>query len=270
MSILTKEMRNEFISGLRVKYAKDLPSKFIANRNDIMFAAANLYASGTPFWTRGRQAHWTSTHIHNIETMLTNFVDEINNYFIRFPSPSNQSIFDNFHKQLCNIFLSDCRSAGFHHTYGNAQKMTNILFKYLACFADASTYEDWFTYCHMALDRFTYNGYRLPFYRDVVYPLIHGNSIKKLTTWSNLSPKEYTDVTSDIVSYINFHPKTYNYYLDICKKHLGILGTVSLIPASSDYELHPFEAEFFLWIIAKECNKKTVNMSMIQGIKKLL
>ena len=268
MSILTKDMRDEFISGLSAKYAKSLPSKMIAKQGDIMFAAANLYAFGTPFWTRGGQKHLTVKSIAQIEIMLDPFVTEIEKYFIS-PAPSTQTIFDAFHNNLCTIFLLDCKTNGYIHTYGNAQKMINVLFKYLSCFEDAAKYKDWFKYCHMALDRFTYNGYRLPFYRDVVYPRIHGGPANGLTTWSTLGPKEYTDVTRDILLYINSHPKTYNYYLDIiCQKELHILSSISHL--SVNYVLTPFEAEFFLWIIAKKCRDKSVDKKTIDTIKRLL
>ena len=55
-----------------------------------------------------------------------------------------------------------------------------------------------------------------------------------------------------------------------CLSFYDVDGKKYLDDLNVEYELTPFEAEFFLWIIAKECNKKTVNMSMIQSIKKLL
>ena len=267
MSILTSDMRKEFISGLSAKYAKSLPSKMIGKKGDIMFAAANLYAFGTPFWTRGGQKHLTVNFITNIEKMLDTFVTKIEKYFIS-SAPSTQSIFNDFHNELCTIFLSDCKTNGYIHTYGNAQKMINIMFKYLSCFEDAAKYKDWFKYCHLTLDRFTYNGYRLPFYRDIVYPRMHGSSATALTNWSELESYEYTPVTNDIIDYVNSHPKTYNYYLDICQKELHILSSISHL--SDDYILTPFEAEFFLWIIAKKCIDKSVNNAIIKNIKSLL
>ena len=271
MSILTKDIRDEFIGGLRAKYAKALPSKSIANKDDIMFAAANLYAYGTPFVNQGkrRQSHYGTgtTDIQTIKKELNNYVAAVLGYFKK-PYPKSQADFDNDHKNLCEIFLRSITK--YQHTYGNAQKMTNILFKYLACFMDASIYEDWFKYCHMALDRFTYNGYRLPFYRDVVYPRIYGSSASTLTLWSCLKDVDYTTVTNDIINYVNSYPKTYNYYLDICQKKLHILSSISHLSTSHDYELTPFEAEFFLWIIAKKCKDKSVSNATIETIKSLL
>ena len=234
MSILTKDMRDEFISGLSAKYAKSLPCKMIAKKGDIMFAAANLYAFGTPFWTRGGQKHLTVKFITDIEKMLKTFVAKIEKYFIS-PAPSDQYIFNVFHDDLCTTFQSDCKTKGYIHTYGNAQKMINVLFKYLSCFEDAAKYKDWFKYCHMTLDRFTYNGYRLPFYRDVVYPRIYGSSTSTLRIWSCLEYRDYDNVTKDIINYVNSYPKTYNHYLDICQKELHILSSISHLSTSDDY-----------------------------------
>lgn len=273
MSILTPEMRNEFIGGLRLKYTKSLSSKFIANVNDIMYAATNLYAYGTPFVNIGkfRQPHYGASYISHLEIILKPFVDEIWDYFNRKLPYTTQADFNIFHNSLCNIFLSAIRHAGrYSHTYGSAQKMTNILFKYLSCFSDALKYKDWFTYCHMALDRFTYNGYRLPFYRDIVYPAVHRCSGIMLGPWSRMTDANYTAAQSEITSYVSSNPKTYNDYLNICHNHLGILGHIAPLSESNNYVLTPFEAEFFIWAIAKKCNDKSVTKHMIRTIKTFL
>ena len=269
MSILTKEMRDEFIHGLRPVYAKSLPSKSIKLKNDIMYAATNLYAYGTPFVNIGksRQPHYGVSDIPHLEAILVPFVDEIWMYFNGRGPHSTQADFDCFHKLLCNNFLGCIRAAGkYSHTYGSAQKMVNILFKYLACFKDAASYKDWFTYCHVALDRFTYNGYRLPFYRDVVYPSVHNCSPDLLTPWSQMTDIEYTSAQSEIISYIRSTPKTYNDYLDICHTHLGVLSRISPLSKPKDYVLTPFEAEFFIWTIAKACNNRCATRGAIKTI----
>ena len=119
---------------------------------------------------------------------------------------------------------------------------------------DASMYSDWFKYCHIALDRYTYNGYRLPFYKKIVYPCIHGCTAPEFDSWSNISIySDYQIIVDDIVSYVSAHPKTYNDYVDICVR-FPTLPTISKL--AEDYILTPFEAEFFIWIIAKACMKK--------------
>ena len=278
MYIQTSEMRDNFISGLREKYARSLPTKSIKNKTDIMFAATNLYVSGTPFVSpinEATQPHYGSDEISLLSAILDPFVTMVWEYFNMVPAPATQLDFDVVHKRLCDEFLNDIADAGrYIHTYGNAQKMTNMLFKYLVCFVDASGYADWFRYCHVALDRYTYNGYRLQFYGKVVFPSINGRSAPALESWSQIATyADYKTISDDIISYIGSHSKTYNDYVDICD-HFHTLPTISKL--SADYVLTPFEAEFFIWTIAKACMKKTsdkkdvYSSSFVRNIRALL
>lgn len=209
-----------------------------------------------------------------LEFVLYPLCEKILHYFFEDPTPSSQAAFDKYHDELCVMFLDGFREAGYTHTYGNAQKFINILFKYLSCFEDAELhFEKKFKYCHMAIDRYTYNGYRLPFYRNVVYPSIYGHSPKELTAWSQLTKTEYLNLKNDIVKYISGTPKTYNEYLRICHL-LSVFIRVSFL--TDDYVVTPFEAEFFLWTIAKCCQEKNendtyvYNSEFVRKIKKML
>lgn len=169
MYIIDPTMRTNFILGLRPRYARLLPNKLIRNRIDISFAATNLYVSGTPFFNynnaaRGlvRQARMTSAA--DVERTLIPFVDKVWKYFNQHPNTNNsQANFDRFHEELCDLFLSSFAIAGYVHTYGNAQKMVNMLFKYLTCFADYSTFADLFNYCHIPIDGKILGGFYLAY-----------------------------------------------------------------------------------------------------------
>ena len=156
MYIIDATARTSFIGGLRFRYARALPTKSIANRDDIMFAATHLYAYGTPFANRGKgkQPHYTPADIPHLETVLEVFVDMVWQYFNDKPNTMNtQANFDSFHEKLCDEFVEAFRDDGVYvHTYGNAQKMVNILFKYLTCFSDYVKYADLFSYCHIPID----------------------------------------------------------------------------------------------------------------------
>ena len=274
MCILTEEMRKEFIAGLRPSYAKMLTTKSIGSVNDIVFGATELYLSGTPFHNRGANRQSRMSNKDDVAVILDPLCVKIHHYFFESPAPSHQDGFDAIHKELCEQFLESFKKAGYTHTYGNAQKFINVLFKYLACYEDAERFfKEKFKYCHMALDRYTYNGYRLPFYRDVVYASMHGRSDEKLTAWSQLTESEYHRVAKDIADYISSHPKTYNEYLKICHS-LSVFVSVPLL--CEDYALTPFEAEFFLWAIAKRCQEKeengayTYTAAFVRNIKSLL
>ena len=273
MFILTKEIRAEFINGLRPSYAKTLPTKFIGSVNDILFGAKELYLSGTPFDNRGAHRQTRMKNANAVATALEPLCVKIWRYFFGSPAPNCQADFDIFHEECCETFLNIFQNAGITHTYGNAQKFINVLFKYLACYNDADQFSDKFKYCHFTLDRYTYNGYRIPFYRDVVYSAIHCQPTNGLTAWSQLAKSEYKNITADIVSYVSQNPKTYNQYLSVCYS----LSVFTSVPSlAEDYALTPFEAEFFLWAIAKRCQEKDANgkyiynPAFVRNVKSLL
>ena len=274
MFIQTVEMRERFINGLGRRYARALPLKSIRSKADIMFAATHLYTSDTPFvaaLNQEDQPHYGSDEIPLLVDILDPFVTMVWEYFNINAAPATQQDFDAVHEQLCNEFLQNIEVAGrYTHTYGNAQKMVNMLFKYLACFADAAEFDDRFKYCHLTLDRFTYNGYRLPFYRDVVYVSIHGHHAPELEVWSKIaSYSDYKAVADEIIAYINSHPKTYNDYVDICDR-FDTLNGISKLSTEEDYVLTPFEAEFFLWTIAKACKNSRYPIPFVRSIEALL
>lgn len=274
MYILTKEIRDEFIGGLRQEYARLLLSKRIGSVNDILFGARELYLSGTPFHNRGADRQMRMEDPSILEATLDPLCVKIWHYFFIEPEKKSQEEFDRFHEECCDTFIEIFSEAGIDHTYGNAQKYINMLFKYLSCYEDAEEFfSQKFKYCHLPLDRYTYNGYRIPFYREVVYNAKYGKDEKKFTAWSQLTKAEYLSINTDISSYIAKNPKTYNYYLEICHS-LSLFLNIS--PLAEDYVLTPFEAEFFLWAIAKRCMKKNeddkyiYSMAFVNEIKKML
>ena len=72
--------------------------------------------------------------------------------------------FDEWHHELCVYFIKEfakiLERAGKNPndaTYGKAQKIINMTFKYLYCFDDAEEYSERFKSCHMALDSYILN-----------------------------------------------------------------------------------------------------------------
>ena len=62
--------------------------------------------------------------------------------------------FDEIHKKLCNNFIQKCEQRT-NMTYGQAQKIINMAFKYLYCCEHDSEMEERFKVCHMPLDSFS-------------------------------------------------------------------------------------------------------------------
>ena len=110
---------------------------------------------------------------------------------------SNQT-FDDWHNDTCNKILKDLNKASNKKaTYGMAQKIVNMAFKYLYCFDDANIYYNRFADCHMPLDSFTLKW----FYSKVVK-----KSGNKTTTWSNLKDFEYKNIITLIRGYFANNP----------------------------------------------------------------
>ena len=65
--------------------------------------------------------------------------------------------FDEWHYETCNLFINTLKKKNYEATYGQAQKVINMAFKYLYCLygADSKEYCTVFDKCHMPLDSFT-------------------------------------------------------------------------------------------------------------------
>lgn len=196
MYTINSETRRSFIDVLRYRYARQLSTKLIRNKDDIMFAATNLYAYGTPF--ARKQLHYRPKDIPHLETILSPFVDMVWRYFNCDPNTENtQANFDLFQEKLCDTFLDIFNRDGVYvHTYGNAQKMVNMLFKYLTCFDDYEDFADLFSFCHIPIDRkvlsqfYAYNVSNVC--RSGVYKEIDpatGEIVK--TPWSRTDKRQY-------------------------------------------------------------------------------
>ena len=85
-------------------------------------------------------------------TANRNLAKKIQTYF-KNPTPN----IDNFHNDWCADYISDLNAEKYTTaTYGQAQKVVNMTFKYLYCLDNArTTYNDHFENCHVALDSYT-------------------------------------------------------------------------------------------------------------------
>lgn len=67
--------------------------------------------------------------------------------------------FDEIHKKLCDNFIQKCQQRT-NMTYGQAQKIINMAFKYLYCCEHDSEMEERFKACHMPLDSFSLEWFK--------------------------------------------------------------------------------------------------------------
>ncbi|MFR1631578.1 MAG: hypothetical protein ACLSU0_00250 [Oscillospiraceae bacterium] len=197
----------------------------------------------------------------------TESVSWLKDHFIK-ASPfsiSNCVDFDVWHTETCNKYCSQMNSwirrKGFNFTmtYGRAQKVLNMTFKYLYCTtAYKAKVESIAPFLHMTLD-----GYTLHWYRDIVVDFINKSSsvkIKKgdISDWSKMNEKskrQYIDIQKDIRAYLN-SIADYQYYINteiistdesleeqtkVSNKTFKV--TIPFDPTRKS----PFYAEFIVW-----------------------
>lgn len=156
-------------------------------------------------------------------------VDRFYAYF----NEENVVDFETWHNETCEEFLKRYNEAIKDNykavRYGKAQKIVNMMFKYLYCYSNAEHYEEKFQNCHLTLDSYT-----LEWFQDKVVKKLNETRkkgkdyIKKMEgTWSNLEKGDkeciwsYLWIQNEIKKYLNTCPH--------------------------DNQDNPFKAEFSIW-----------------------
>lgn len=107
--------------------------------------------------------------------------------FLLNSQPLSDNEFEAQHNEICEGFLTTINSFSQieKQNYGKAQKVVNIIFKFLVA------YEKWSSVnqCHMPIDSF-------------VLRWLYGNDTYNGTSWSKISQKEYVEIQNDILEKI--------------------------------------------------------------------
>ena len=188
--------------------------------------------------------------LRDIETALWKF-------FIEKPVQKSAPDFDKEHDKLCKIWCESIKNKEIG-TYGKAQKIVNMSFKYLFCCKDADDYKEYFKFCHMPLDSFTLEWFKREYSSDASNIEWYENEeksklkpriiIEKIASWSAL---EY-DAENDPQKALGFYPRegkkkfySYLFYLENIRRYIDkkeINHTEE--PKES---LSPLELEFLVW-----------------------
>ncbi len=166
---------------------------------------------------------------------------ELRKYFLHPIPPVSESDFDEKHKVLCEIWHNKFSDSDIG-TYGKAQKIINMSFKYLYCCEDAlTTYKQYFQYCHMPLDSFTLEWFKREFSMDdnntKIYWFENEKDKKlkagKIASWSALEDdtRGYYRAKDGKEYY------SYRFFIENIRRHIRNLGDVRT----------PLEIEFFEW-----------------------
>ncbi len=140
---------NQFKAGVKGAFKKHIDNhdKLDPSNPSIFQDAVNAAygdAKRTFKWINGRATEANKNLASKIQTYFQN------------SAPNNSTCFDDLHNKWCNAYISDLNNKGYTTTtHGQAQKVVNMTFKYLYCLDDATTYDNHFKYCHVALDSYT-------------------------------------------------------------------------------------------------------------------
>lgn len=222
-----KNAIKDFKEGLKRSRPNDY-EKLASIKDEKAFEAAVDLAYGDA----KRTMTGIGKHEKEKNAAITEIRDELRKYFFEEKAPEKEEDFDKKHSDLCAIW---CRhfSGSDLGTYGKAQKIINMSFKYLLCCGDSSEYQDYFKYCHMPLDSFTLEWFK----RNVPdgKKLIAGKKLVagKMSTWSRMENHEDDEYTG------KNGKKYYSYQFYVKNIRKYIKGHNS--------ELSPLELEFIEW-----------------------
>ena len=151
-SMTKSEFAKYVASRIKSVRVNPLTCRRIDNYGDILLACENVYNSGIIFPLLAKRKGL------DVSVPLADLAKRLFDYFrTTAKSPNNEVKFDEFHEKACDTFLQLINSSrsikGYAPlNYGSAQKMINMVFKYLACYKDYATYQDCFEHCHMPID----------------------------------------------------------------------------------------------------------------------
>ena len=150
------------------------------------------------------------TELELLNAMIEKLAKMIYDYFTKTPNTkNNQKSFDRFHNSLCSIFVDDLtkiynKYAVQHNytrndypSYGNAQKIINMVFKYLACYSDYEDYADLFSYCHIPIDEKILENLSAKFRMATVSKKSGIVWAYKGKVWTEFSKSEYLNLVKE-------------------------------------------------------------------------
>lgn len=158
------------------------------------------------------------------EEVLKWLVGEINRCFHN-KDYENKAEFDKWHNSICEKFVADFNNRVLKDnyrpiSYGKAQKILNMSFKYLRCFDDANLHLSLFRNCHMPIDSLVINWYND---NNV------GGDNKINCFWSNFNESCYSNIQNNIRQF--------------CE--------------NGKENLSPLEMDFYVWKEEKEKKKRS-------------
>mgnify|MGYP003297448817 CR=1 FL=1 len=141
--------------GKDVEPGQDV-SVSVTNQEDVLLAVKKAYIDMSPRTFKSDGTEKAELNPQKKETLFAALAQRFCDYM-----QNGAPDFEKWHNTQCEFFitefrkiLKDARKNPADATYGKAQKIVNMTFKYLYCFDDAKDYSERFAPCHMALDSY--------------------------------------------------------------------------------------------------------------------
>lgn len=213
------------------------------NNNELEIALAKAHAD----MSRRAKGHTSEVQEESVKWLKNRFENN---------SPFNFSDkFDNWHKKTCEKYCEYMNSKNFDFkmTYGRAQKVLNMTFKYLYCTEKyKKDVEKIAEFLHMTLD-----GYTLRWYKEVVIEYFNKKEKPRLkvgdvSDWSKMNEKgkhQYNEIQDRIKEYLENADK-YEYSINtaIIDEDTNEKPKKNTIKIEFPFENKtPFYAEFIVW-----------------------
>ena len=169
----------------------------------------------------------------------------------------SQTEFNIWHKEQCEGLMKAMGTDSFKGTYGRAQKIINMTFKYLyCCNYSQEIIQQRFQYCHMPLDSFTLEWFKREFKKNdskIEWPNNWNKkqqfTADKIGYWSTLEYDKENDPKKDPYGYYTADDKkdyySYRFYLVNIQNYVE--GNKSIYKEKYGKALSPLELEFIEW-----------------------
>lgn len=174
----------------------DRPFTSVIDEGDVLLAVRKAYIDMSPRTFDSIDNNKQVLDNDSKEKLFVQLSDKIVHYM------KNGAVnFDVWHTEICKFFigefrliLRDSNRPPELATYGKAQKIINMTFKYLYCYDDAAVYFERFVPCHMALDRYIlewfYSWYKNKWNDEYPDKKLTVSGKYRLPVWSSLKYKK--------------------------------------------------------------------------------
>lgn len=159
-----------------------------------------------------------------------NVIKIFNEYFDD-EAPNSEEAFKEKQAYLCDAWVKSFKESSSLGTYGKAQKIVNMTFKYLYCYADDNLekLKGYFQYCHMPLDSFT-----LEWFKRTICSRKEKIFKTKVGSWSSMSKSNESNITQGKSAEEKY---AYLFYVDKIQEYIN----------NNKISLSPLQLEFIIW-----------------------